>query len=1183
VKIQRLDITGFKSFADRTSIRFGQGITGVVGPNGCGKSNIVDAIRWAMGEQSARVLRGGSMQDVIFNGSDVRGPMGMAEVTLAFDNDGRGVPADYAHHAEIQITRRLYRDGDSDYEINKTPCRLKDVQDLFLGTGLGTRAYSIISQGQVSDIMRAKPEERRKIIEEAAGITKYKARKEQATRKMESTRQNLQRIDDVTKEIGRRLGSLRRQAKKAEKYKELKAEVREIELHVATLRFFELTNAAAFDRVSLVGVGEALRHEQERVAALDAVIEDARRVLHDDERVIGEKQARLYEIDAQLALNEQSAEHARSGYEASKKRDDDAAQDVEKIREQRAIVEGIKNELLQTQRTLFSEAQSDGGSLENAITDLDEHKHRRTQEGAAVESLRKQVIETSTRAAKLGADVHNLKTALEDMEKRKEVVSQERAPLVDELDRLFEAMQSHDGERVAVEAEKTAAEVARKEATDAIAEQKQALQKAQRTADEARSELQKRRSRLASLEEIHARYEQSPESVRALLKRGGPLEGRGKLLVDAFEADAAWEGTVEAALGARLQAVVVDADDDVRTAIEFLREGKNRGRAEFLVDGSRQPVLEERIEGAVRALDVVKLDKRAPATASSVLSRIFLVEDLAAAAAAWPKARALSATVVTKSGDVFEPTGAVRGGVADREGQGVLKQKREMRELADDVVVREEALRGLDEAVTQCQLGLSSLDEQLQKAAERAQQLSLRLVEVRNVHKRYVDEHARVLSRAQKLETDEGRLVLSLNQTSTDIELKTKQLHESEASRAGLEAELSARGHTLVELDQTIATKQDVVTTMKVRAASIAERTDNLKRSLQHQEAQSTDLGARLAKLTKQIDDGHVEREQLTHTESTARAQIAVLTDERALVKTAHEQQRASWEQRSTELRGTEQEAKAARASVDASRERHSALQVQLRGRELELAALVDRTLERHRITPQEAVYDYHLRALPSDEALAAMDKRLIDLERAIDNLGAINLTAIDECRELDKRHDFLKSQADDLTHALNQLEKAIVKINRTTKKRFQETFDGINERFQQVFPRLFRGGKAWLALTDPNDMLATGVEIYAQPPGKKLGAATLMSGGEQALTAVSLLFAIFLLKPSPFCLLDEVDAPLDEANVGRFNDMVRDVSTISQFIVITHNKKTMEVADQLYGITMEEPGVSKTVNVRIQ
>ena len=1187
MKIQRLDIQGFKSFADRTSVRFGQGITGVVGPNGCGKSNIVDAIRWAMGEQNARMLRGGSMQDVIFNGSEVRGPMGMAEVTLSFDNDGRGVPPEYAHVGEIQVTRRLYRDGDSEFEINKTPCRLKDVHDLFLGTGVGTRAYSIISQGQVSEIMRVKPEDRRRIVEEAAGITKYKARKEQATRKMEATRQNLQRIDDVTKEIGRRLGSLRRQAKKAEKYKELKGQVREIELHQATLRFFELTNAVVFDRGRVAELDELMKDDVERNAAFETTIDEMRRALADDERSLNERQGRLYEIDAGVALADQSADHAKKSYDASKKRDEDAAVEVERLREQRAAVLGLQAELEKSQRDLFSEASSDEGALEAAAADLAAHRERRADEGRAVETLRRQVIETSTLAAKLGSDVNNLKVSLEDMEKRKDVVAQERAPLLDEIVRLEDAAGRHDVERATVEADKNAAEAERKDALDKITEEKKALATAQRTHDDARVELQKRRSRLTSLEEIHARYEQSPEAVKLLLKRGGPLEGKGKLLVDLFEADAAHEATIEAGLGARLQAVVVDDDEAAAAALAFLREGKSRGRAELIVASAQAGVVDVAADGAlggaVRALDVVKVGKKASPAVKGVLSRLFLVDDLDAAFQVWPAARAAGVVVVTKSGDVLEPTGTLKGGVADKEGQGVLKQKREMRELADDVAARDVALVELAAAVEQKTQALSTLDETLQRATERAQAMSLKLVEVKGAWKRATDEHARVKQRADKLAADEERLTQALQKAAVDVEDKANRLREAEASRASMDAELSTRGQALVELDQSIAAKQDVVTTMKVRAASIAERTENLKKNLQQQQAQAVDLEARLTRLQKQIEDGHVEREQLTKTEAEARAQLAVLGSERTTVKAALEALRIAWEKNGEALRLKEHEARGARGKLDEARAQHAALALKVRERELELDALVDRTIERHRVRPEEVLTDYHLLPLPSADALAAMDDRLGELERQIDQLGAINLTAIDECRELETRHDFLRTQADDLTHALNQLEKAIIKINRTTKKRFQETFDGINERFQQVFPRLFRGGKAWLALTDPNDMLTTGVEIYAQPPGKKLGAVQLMSGGEQALTAVSLLFAIFLLKPSPFCLLDEVDAPLDEANVGRFNDMVKDVSAISQFIVITHNKKTMEVADQLYGITMEEPGISKTVNVRIQ
>jgi chromosome segregation protein len=356
-----------------------------------------------------------------------------------------------------------------------------------------------------------------------------------------------------------------------------------------------------------------------------------------------------------------------------------------------------------------------------------------------------------------------------------------------------------------------------------------------------------------------------------------------------------------------------------------------------------------------------------------------------------------------------------------------------------------------------------------------------------------------------------------------------------------------------------------------------------LSKNLEAATRQGEEVDNRIGRLQRQIEEGHAEREQLTLKEAESRAQLAVLTDERKATRLMLDEARGQFEREGESARVLEHELKAARQALDGARGKQTALQLRIREQELELDALVDRTIERHRVTPQEVVYDFHHLPLPSAEAVVDMQRQLVELERLIDGLGAINMTAIAESAELQKRNDFLRGQADDLTHALSQLEKAIVKINRTTKKRFQETFDGINERFTQVFPRLFRGGKAWLALTDPNDLLATGVEIYAQPPGKKLGSVALMSGGEQALTAVSLLFSIFLLKPSPFCLLDEVDAPLDEANVGRFNEMVRDISQISQFIVITHNKKTMEVADQLYGITMEEPGISKTVNVRMQ
>ena len=1185
MRIEKLDIVGFKSFADKTTIRFGHGVTGVVGPNGCGKSNIVDAIRWVMGEMSARTLRGGSMQDVIFNGSEKRSPLGMAEVCLTFENDGKGVPPEYQGYSQIQVTRRLFRDGDSEYEINRTPCRLKDVHELFLGTGVGSKAYSIIQQGQVSDIMRVKPEDRRRIIEEAAGITKYKARKDAAVRKMDATRQNLQRIDDVTREIGRRLGSLKRQARKAEKFKELRTVVREIDLHRASFRYLELTNAIAFDRDLYRTLTESVQGDVDRVAQLEDDIETRRAALSGEERALSDMQARLYEVDNGLALNEQTAEHAGREHERSKQRDQEAAVDVERLREQQILLEQALFELKKGRHQLELEFTSDEADLEGAVAELDALKARRTEESARVDALRGEMIARSTDAAKAAADVNHLRSQLPSLHERREQLVAERAPLADEEATARAALAAADVERTAHDADKAAAELERAEGARALQSLRQELDGKRKELAKRADELHKKKARLHSLEEIHARYEASPEAVRALLKRGGPLDGKGKLLVDLFEAPGDLELPIEAALGARLQAVVVHDEDAAAAALDHLAaDHKAKGRAELLVESAIDRAASDvrpALAGAVCVLDRVTLAKRGEggSGAAAVLSRIFVVDDRAQARTLWATARGAGVTLVTRAGEVYEAHGAMRGGATAGADSGVLRQKREMRELTDEVATLDVQMAEREADIAHTTQSAADLDEALRGIGDRIQSHMLRLVELRAAMKRHQEDVLRLEQRNARLRAEEDRAVEQLQRAEQDLGSRQARLLEAESARAALEAELHERGQGLLSLDQQIATRQEAVTTMKVRAASIAERREMLGKNLEASEKQAEDITLRLARLKKQIADGHGERELLVIQEAQARGQLAVLAEERVALKGRLDLDRATFEKANESVRVMEHEARAARAALDATRSSHADLQVRVRERELELDAVIDRCIEHHRTTPAEALFDYHMREPPPEDA----DQQLADLERQIEALGAINLTAIDECVELEKRHDFLRTQADDLTHALNQLEKAIVKINRTTKKRFQETFDGVNERFQQVFPRLFRGGKAWLALTDPNDLLATGVEIYAQPPGKKLASIAMMSGGEQALTAVSLIFAIFLLKPSPFCILDEVDAPLDEANVGRFNDMVRDVANLSQFIVITHNKRTMEVVDQLYGVTMEEAGISKTVNVRIQ
>lgn len=1185
MRIRKLEIQGFKSFADRVQLSFGQGITGVVGPNGCGKSNVVDALRWVMGEQSAKHLRGASMQDVIFNGSESRGPMGMAEVTVTFENDGN-VPPEYAHYPEIQVTRRLFRTGDSDYLINKTPCRLKDIHELFLGTGIGTKAYSIIEQGQVSTLIKAKPEDRRRVIEEAAGITKYKARRQAAERKMEATRQNLLRVTDVINELSRRLGSLKRQAKKAERYKQLKAEIREIELHQAVLAFLELTTGLAYEREVAETEGQQLIGDEAKVAELEARIETERLKLLDDDERLERTQARLYEVDNQISLAEQQKEHAKTTLEQGQRREQESTGEIEGLKEALALIRNQKEELSRGAEDLVAEAEADEGALADAQQAVDELNERRAAQTRGTESLRSQVLAAVTKATQLQSEIRSLEERLVEARSRKEVLEGEIAEAKAHIEALSEKAEALEEERASAEVERSEKEGEKARLLKDLDENKQQLQALERRVLEKREVVGERRSRLSSLEEISSSYERSPEGVRALMQRAQAAEGDTKgvrgLFADLFEAPEEIEVALEAVLGETLQAIVTDDAEAARSALAYLRDTE-QGRAKLLVADALPPAPSldgplAHLAGVRPLLPDVKVPEWHLPVVGAVLGRVLVADTLEDALAAWSHVQQRGFSLVTKSGDVLSPDGSVRGGSVKGADSGLLRHKREIRELSDEVARLEEELSALVEEKTNLSIRIADMTERADALSEDVHRLTLLALERKQEVARARDDVSRYSQRRDERVAEKTRLDDQEARVSEDLVTRKQVLAEAEDARASHDEELQRSNELAAGLDMELHRASEALTQLKIRVAAKAERRQNLKQSLEHQERNEKDVLARLERLHQQIQDIRGERERLTKVVTDSEAKVGALLQERGALKDTLDKDRAAYEEAAQKVRELEAELRATRGRLDEARKRLNAVSIRLRERELELDALEQRMQSSHGLSPKAVIYDYHLLPMPDDNA----QKRVVDIRRQIDQMGEINLTAIEESREVEERYNFLKSQSDDLTHALTQLEKAIIKINRTTKKRFLEAYESINERFQQVFPRLFRGGKAWLALTDPNDLLATGVEIYAQPPGKKLGSVVLMSGGEQALTAVSLIFAIFLIKPSPFCLLDEVDAPLDEANVGRFNEMIKDVASISQFIVITHNKRTMEAADQLYGVTMEEPGISKMVNVRM-
>jgi chromosome segregation protein len=1177
MKIKRLEIQGFKSFADRINLKFGEGVTGVVGPNGCGKSNVVDALRWVMGEQSAKHLRGNKMADVIFNGSAARGPMGMAEVSVFFENDGANVPQEYAHYNEIQVTRRLYRDGDSDYEINRTACRLRDVHELFLGTGIGTKAYSIIEQGQVSTLVKARPEDRRRIIEEAAGITKYKARRLAAERKMEATRQNLLRVTDVIMEISRRLGSLKRQANKAERYKSLKAEAREIELHHAALRFLEISTGLEFDREALWNVEEELAGIDAKIAELEARAEAERLELLDEDERLQRAQARLYELDNEIALAEQNKEHATSALEDGVQRRAQTLEEIQGLEEALGMIRSQREALVEGERGLDDEARSHEDRLSEASAQLELFQTRRVARAAEAEGHRAQMLATVSQAAQAEAELARLVERANELDERIKWATEEADAETERLEKLSEERERLELERYQAAEERAAREIRKGEVSNELDAARRESTESEEKLHSAKEKVGQVKSRLESLREISASFDRSPEGVRALMLKaerepGGATVG---LFADLFVTPAELETAVESAGRELLQSVVVKTGEDALGAVRWLRE-TDQGRARvFAQDALHAPAAPVALEGAGRLVDHLEIPDYHRETVRSLLGDVYFTDEASPAIIA--RARACGLTLVTKSGEVFDKDGGLRGG-SGAEGTGLLKHKREVRELDEELAVCQSALEAQQAAFDGARLRVQQLESELEQLGQETHRLQLVEMERKQEHARHEDEITRRAKRRDELNAESREKQLEAETVAGDRATREEILEKATARRTETETAVKSAEEELASLDADAGVAAEKVTSLKVEVAAHKERRENLKQSLEHHARNEDDVRARVERLRELVTELESKKGELEGTITESDGKIGTLLTERVDLKERLEGERKAYDEAMQAVRQLEGEARAARQASDGMRKGQNQREVRIRERELEMDALVDRTISAHRVRPEEILFDYHLLAPPTQRDLENLD----ELKRKIANMGEINLTAIDEYNELSERHGFLKSQSDDLTHALSQLEKAIIKINRTTKKRFLEAFEKINDHFQKVFPRLFRGGKAWLAMTDPNDLLATGVEIYAQPPGKKLQSVALMSGGEQALTAVSLIFGIFLLKPSPFCLLDEVDAPLDEANVGRFNDMIKDVSKISQFIVITHNKKTMEQADQLYGITMEEPGISKMVNVQM-
>ncbi|HCU25908.1 MAG TPA: chromosome segregation protein SMC, partial [Deltaproteobacteria bacterium] len=1156
-----------------------------VGPNGCGKSNIVDAIRWVMGEMSAKHLRGKSMEDVIFSGSQARPATNFAEVTMILANEDGLAPAAFAEYSEIAVTRRLFRSGESEYALNKTPCRLRDIYDLFLGSGVGTKAYSIIEQGKIGQIITAKPEDRRTIIEEAAGISKFKSRKEAALRKLEATQGNLLRLTDILNELKRQIASIDRQARKAERYREVEMQLRELDLHLSSYDFLQASQKQGELENEVGEIQDKETSLTVSVSRNEAQVEADRLDLVEQERRHMSLQELLYEKNNSLQLHQAGIDYKNREIESLAKQNEAAVQEIETIKARVSSLDALVRE---------SNERQVGIDLELAAAEENFHRLEAELQGLLAEEK-----DEGQKVERLGQSMLELLHRISEQNSRKEALARRKIDVagrigkdqaeIDELDRLLKTQQGRLGQVQASLGEVKQFKLDLVQQTDNIAgsilEQREEQKVGEAKLEELKDKLGLVRSRLTSLEELERNFEGYKDGVRnVMLKRHqiAPEAAIYGTVADIVETESAYETAVGAVLGEKLQYVVVQSQSAGVEALQYLKT-ESMGRLSCIPLQVREhsgeedfPYTEEQgVIGPLRRFVRVKGDY--DKVGDYLFGDVYLVNNLNRALELWNN-NGHRKTLVTLDGEVVDPSGVVSGGSRESGDQAILEKKREIKELRQQVFEAEGQVREQASQVERMTARLQMLEQSLETVKRDSHSEELKIVHQEQDLNHLQNEIRRLSERRDKLSFEIAAAMQEESEQVAELQRLEAVAVELESAKTGLQGETESAKQKLAELRQTLEERRAQVFEQKSLWTVVAEKKANLERELQRLMEDRTQSQGMLDEKHLSITSANAQTLQLKQEIEDSRGQLSRLVVEIQEKEAQALQLRDAIQALKDSVSNGEIELRQHRTQLESLRQSLHQKILHLSEGRTRIQVLVQQVLERYHSDLASIAPQYAERPIDRDRQAA----EVLELRERLEKIGPVNIDAISEYEELKKRHEFLDTQYQDLSRSLEALQQALQKINRTTKKRFQETFDTVNKLFQEVFPKLFKGGRAELLLTDPDNILESGVEIIAQPPGKKLQSVSLLSGGEKALTAVSLVFAIFIIKPSPFCLLDEVDAPLDDANIDRFNDMVRSLVDRSQFILITHNKRSMEMADTLYGITMEQPGVSKLVSVQL-
>ncbi|MDI6795886.1 MAG: chromosome segregation protein SMC [Desulfatibacillaceae bacterium] len=1191
MRLKKLDICGFKSFPEKTTIHFTEGISAIVGPNGCGKSNIVDAICWVTGEQSVKNLRGKAMEDVIFAGASNKPSMNMAEVSITFANNNGSTPEQYSKFSEIQITRKLFRSGESGYFINKQPCRLKDITHLLAGSGVGARAYSVIQQGNIGAITEAGPEERRVFIEEAAGVTRYKARKKEAQLKIKSTTQNLLRVKDIILEVERNLESTRRQARKAEHYKLLAQKALGLETALCAYEFdryaariatleakkLELNDLSLSRQTLLAQISARAAELSQQLARLNDELSAAKDNLHALTRNTDRMESELAHKKSEKLRLEQEADALARQRDALEQKQAQIAQEKQGILKDRDDA-----------RARFAEA---GETIIQAQAGVRRAKEKHNELAVALEGKKKRYMNLAADQARYDSNLQSASTSKAQIRRQIRIKGEEAELARQRIELARQALEKAGEKVVAVEARR--AEVEEKiVGVEGRLEEVRLNLKAQvalvHGLDLERGRL---KSQLSTLKRMEQNYEWFKDGVKTILKERDAAAGQDRpdtsswgakvsgLVAELIEPHPGYEQAVEAALGPALEFVVMEDCQAGLAAMEHLA-ASGGGRAGFIPKPWAQSFAAQAKKEPNSLLAHVNVAPGCQSLAESLLGGVFVAQSRQQALEMHQKG-INGHLLVTQDGG-FLATGLYLTGGAAESRPGILAQKGKIKELASRLEKIEADLADGRAKQSALEQDMRSLDNELTRLVEMRRSLGSEEIGAQKAlsQAREEDKLARRHHEILVLEQDQ----LAGDEDDADREMaKYKDLiAQVEAEAASARDELESLTGQMASTQALLDENNEFLMDAKLTQSSIGARLESLEASLKMLAQYEKDETGRFVEL----DDGIRLK-----TQQAAQAFDQSVALEQSLVKAYEELEKlkAGLESRNSlrsAMEGELNQHQAQAAGIAGDRE---SLARKLRELDIELSqacirqeSVVQRALDKF-ARPLDALRrEEGFTLLADDEQAAGAAKDLEEIKAKQARIGDVNLGAIEEYEALKERHDFLCAQRDDLLGAIEALEKVIRKINRYTQKRFVETLEQVNQKLLEVFPRLFSGGEARLEMTEPDKPLETGVEYHVHPPGKKLTRMSLLSGGEKALAAIAFVFAIFLLKPSSFCLMDEVDAPLDDSNVFRFNQLLKLIGQQSQVVMITHNKSAMEFADILFGVTMETKGVSKLVSVSL-